>query len=243
MAHQDFGLRVPGVVTCRGFSKEITTPTRQRELPSRNVTLMINFEAPLAVSGRTGGSFVAGLQSGPQFVERSGRQHGIHLELAPLAAHAILGVPMHELAGEMVDLSELLGPLTERLYGEATWQSRLALLRTTLLGLLDQGVRPSPVVLQCWHLLRAGNGAVPVSELVRQSGWSHRHLIARFREEIGVTPKELARLMRFEHAVNLLREPGSALSTVAAEAGFYDQTHLNREFHRLAGCLPRSVFS
>jgi transcriptional regulator GlxA family with amidase domain len=90
---------------------------------------------------------------------------------------------------------------------------------------------------------------VRIEELVKQSGFSHRHLVARFREEVGMTPKSLARVLRFEHSLTMLRQTTAPLAEVAAAAGYYDQAHLNRDFKALAGSAPgaidgvRSVFS
>ena len=62
----------------------------------------------------------------------------------------------------------------------------------------------------------------------------------RFRHQLGVSPKAYARLLRFEHARALLSQPERprTLADVAMEAGFYDQSHLTRDFVALAGMTP-----
>ncbi len=69
-------------------------------------------------------------------------------------------------------------------------------------------------------------------------GWSARHLTNRFRAEVGLRPKEAARVVRFDRARRQLR-PGRRMADVAAAAGYYDQAHLAREFQALAG-VPAS---
>ncbi|MGH3612757.1 MAG: hypothetical protein ACRDRK_09200 [Pseudonocardia sp.] len=70
-------------------------------------------------------------------------------------------------------------------------------------------------------------GAVGVEELAVATGWSRRHLLTRFRAQIGLAPKTAARVLRFQHAAGLL---------VPA-----DHSHLVRDFRSLAGCTPSQL--
>jgi len=235
-------------VRCIGFSKRFTAPARRRELPSRNVTLMIGFGDPLRLLSdhdagvRAVHSFVSGLQLESAVTERFGHQYGLHVQLSPLAAAALFGLPMHELTDVLVDLPSVLGAdgarLAERLESTATWPARFALIRAELATRIAVGRSPSVAVALAWQELRAANGAVRIGQLVAESSMSHRHFIARFRAEVGVTPKQLARVLRFEHAVDLLARPGASVAETAASAGYYDQAHLGREFRILAGAPP-----
>jgi AraC-like DNA-binding protein len=209
---------------------------------------MVSFGDPLVLVGpadnrnRYVSSFVSGLQSESALTERVGHQYGIHVELSPLAAHALLGQPMHALTNVLVDLPAALGKgtgqLVERLAGAKNWPDRFALLHAVLAGRIASGPQPTAAVAWAWHRLRATNGSVRVEQLVKQSGCSHRHLVARFREEIGMTPKALARVLRFEHSLNLMRQTGASFADVATAAGYCDQAHFNRDFRALAGCSP-----
>ncbi|MDJ0347119.1 hypothetical protein QMK19_38495 [Streptomyces sp. H10-C2] len=112
---------VPGLgsaryaVRCAGFSKRFAAPVRWRELPSRHVTLMFGFGDPLRLLSdhdagvRTARSFVTGLQTESSPTERLGHQYGLHVQLSPLAAAALFGLPLHELTDVLVDLPSLLG--------------------------------------------------------------------------------------------------------------------------------------
>ena len=102
------------------------------------------------------------------------------------------------------------------------------------------GAPPPPTELSwAWGRLRASAGRTPIGGLATELGWSHRRLIARFRESIGLPPKALARVLRFERVAQLLQvadEP--RLARVALECGYYDQAHLNRDFRQFAGITP-----
>ena len=70
-------------------------------------------------------------------------------------------------------------------------------------------------------------------------GLSRRQLGRLFRERIGITPKSLGRLGRFQRALRAL-DGGSrtSLAAVATKAGYFDQAHLCRDFRLFAGTTP-----
>jgi methylphosphotriester-DNA--protein-cysteine methyltransferase len=70
-------------------------------------------------------------------------------------------------------------------------------------------------------------------------GWSHRHLIAKFSQQVGLRPKTAARLVRFDRAADRVGR-GRRLDwgLVAAEVGYADQAHLVRDFRQFTGSTP-----
>lgn len=80
---------------------------------------------------------------------------------------------------------------------------------------------------------------MPIGRIVEEVGWSHKHLIAKFTQQIGVTPKTAARLLRFERARRHVDEqPHAGLRDIAAACGYADQSHLNREFRQFTDTTP-----
>jgi AraC-like DNA-binding protein len=90
------------------------------------------------------------------------------------------------------------------------------------------------------HMVRACHGRVRIGALAQELGWSGRRFVARFRREVGVAPKTLARVLGFNHAADALRSRpvGAPFARVAAECGYADQSHFNREFRAFAVCTP-----
>jgi transcriptional regulator GlxA family with amidase domain len=82
-------------------------------------------------------------------------------------------------------------------------------------------------------------GRLQVGDLADEVGWSRRHLIARFRLQVGVPPKMLSRIVRFGGLLRRLDAPARpGLSQLATEAGYYDQAHMNRDFREFTGTTP-----
>jgi AraC-like DNA-binding protein len=171
--------------------------------------------------------------------EHPGRSLGMQVNLDPLAARALVGAPLHELANLTVPLDEILHApfLVERLAGARDWDSRFALLDETLAPRLADA-RPSREVAWAWQRLRQTQGRIAIGELAAELGWSRKRIVARFRDEIGLPPKAVARLLRFEHA----RELAGTMSwgELAFECGFSDQSHLIGEFRRVTGRTPET---
>jgi AraC-like DNA-binding protein len=189
-------------------------------------------------------AFVGGLHTHAARIRHSGRQHGIAVELTPLGARAVLGMPASELTSRVVDLTDVLGvrgrQLTERLGNELDWRSRFAALDTALSRRLREKATPGPEVRRAWEWILERHGTEPeVDRLAKHVGWSRRHLTARFRREVGLPPRQLSRVLRFERSCEFLRRKAAGTyADLAVRAGYFDQAHMTHEWQRLAGCTP-----
>jgi AraC-like DNA-binding protein len=86
--------------------------------------------------------------------------------------------------------------------------------------------------------LERRSGAVSIGALRDRTGWSKSRFTALFREQVGVAPKTLARVLRFRRALELVHREEGSLLAIALAAGYYDQAHFNAEFRRLSGFAP-----
>jgi AraC-like DNA-binding protein len=223
-------------------------PTRHLGLPSPYLTVIVTLDEPLHVTRQPDpaqapdryDALVGGLHPRAAVIEHDGAQSGVQLALSPIGTRALLGVPAGELAGLDVHASDLIGRLApelqERMQGAASWAERFRLLDVGLGRLVDPARRPPDEVCHAWHLLRASHGTARVADVARAVGWSERHLAARFRVEIGLTPKVAARVIRFDRARRMI--PGSNGAVVAAVCGYADQPHLVRDFVDFTGLTP-----
>jgi AraC-like DNA-binding protein len=187
--------------------------------------------------------FVHGVQDSYAVVDGDCAPSYLEVRLAPLAAYALLGVPMDELSGHLVDLADLLGPegrrLGERVRDAGTWPGRFGVVDEFLLRRADRGLAASPEVTWAWRRLAATGGAVPIRQLAADVGWSHKHLIDKFKQQIGLPPKTAARLVRFQRLLARLDErPAPRWERIAADAGYADQAHLVRDFREFTGSTP-----
>ena len=225
-----------------GYSAD-GAPLRRAELPEAAVTVIVSFGPRLRVDGEAFGSFATALYDRPALTEHDGVQHGLEVKLSPPGARRLLGLPLHELQNATVPLEDVFdtGTLVEELAEAPDWAARFARVDAELTRRLADAPAPHPAVRAAWRALVASRGTVSVGALADELGWSRRHLAARFREDVGASPKFLARLLRFEHAAARVREGGTSLGAVAQACGFYDQAHLNREFRAFTGGPPGAL--
>ncbi|MEV7520464.1 AraC family transcriptional regulator [Streptomyces sp. NPDC091371] len=235
-----------------GYWDAAATPYRVRLVPTGRAVVVISLGEPFAQIRRLGdagpafsqvtGSLVAGLEDGSRVCDHPGGQEAIRLELTPLGAYRLFAVPMGELTNRVVELCDVLGPeagvLVEQLAATRDWAARFDLLDIALSARLARGPLPAPEVGHAWRLLSDAHGNLPVARIAAEVGWSQGHLVRRFTEQVGLTPKMSARVLRFHRAVRLLTREDATPTRVTAACGFYDQAHLNREFRALAGTTP-----
>lgn len=234
-----------------GYAEELARPVRRREPPSGDVVLIVNFGAAIRVdhprgtarSIKAGGGFVAGLHESFALVGSSGAQRGVEVRFTPLGAHRFLGLPMDALANRVVELGDLAGAvapdLAARLAASPDWATRFAILDAVIAARLGSTPAAPAGVAWAWHQLQLTGGRAEIGALAVELGCSRRHLVAQFREQIGLPPKTVARILRFQGALRLLgRDDRPSWAEIAHRCGYYDQAHLIRDFRRFAGRPP-----
>jgi AraC-like DNA-binding protein len=223
---------------------------RLREPAGLAVPLIIGFAEPFGIGlgGRPGAneryvSFASGLYYGHVEIESEGACHCLQINFTPWGARAVFGLPMHELTGMLIDPVAILGSrfhrLRERLGEENNWPKRFDLAEAFVLACVrGDGERPSAALWAYRRLFESG-GNERVGALAQATGWSRKHLNRMFREEFGLGPKAIARIMRFNRALMMAHEPQRpSWAGIAHDCGYADQSHLVRDFAELAGETP-----
>ncbi|MBM7776462.1 AraC-like DNA-binding protein [Actinokineospora baliensis] len=219
-----------------------TPPTPWRLTPLTVLTAVVDLETPrrrLPDGTDIPASPVLGLRDRPLDLEQAGESRGIGVTLTPPGAYALFGLPLRELTNLTVPLADLLriDLLREQLAEAATWPDRFRLLDAYLLARLQHGPALTRPVEGAWR--RMMSAPVSVGALAEASGWTRQHFHARFREQIGLAPRTVARIARLNRAALMLARPEPPpLAEVAHACGYVDQPHLNRDFRTLTGCTP-----
>jgi AraC-like DNA-binding protein len=236
-----------------GYTEHTGATVRRLEFPVPVIVVIIEFGPPVRVYGngqfehygRHPGGFVAGLSDRLAAVEHDGVQRGVQLNLTPVGGHLFFGLPMSELTDRVVAIEDLLDRdhrgLADRLESLPDWDARFDLIE----ALVAARARPAPgsagIVWACGEIARTG-GTADIGTLGEALGWSHRHFAARFREQAGLTPKLLARIVRFDRLIRHLRSGREGTwADLAVRFGYYDQSHLVRDVRQFTGTTPTRV--
>ncbi|MEU8041756.1 helix-turn-helix domain-containing protein [Streptosporangium sp. NPDC049078] len=240
----------PYVTHLSAYTERYADPMPRRQPPFAGVVMIFGFGAPLTLDGPEGAqrlaSFAGGLHDTYVDTTTTGISEGVQVNLTPLGARRLLGMPLRELANRVVPLEEVLGgwatATVARLAEAPDGAVRIALLDEALSTRIGDAPLPDRRVGWAWQRLVATRGTMSVASIAAELGWSHRHLVSRFHDQIGLAPKAAARVLRFEHASGRLRS-GMSPADTAAVCGYYDQAHMNREFRAMAGVTPRGLAS
>jgi AraC-like DNA-binding protein len=185
----------------------------------------------------------SGLQQGPIDTEAPNGNAVFGVALRAAGARPWLGVDADQLRDRVLPLAELLGDaaldLRQRLLDSPALPARFALVEDWLARRLDPRRTASPLLGWALARIEASRGQVAVDGLAKEAGVSRKHLAGLFRRDVGLGPKALARVHRFRAAVDLLagreRVPWAELAQCC---GYYDQSHLVRDFQAFSGFSP-----
>ena len=250
---------LPGYVASTvGYGPSGEVQRIHRGLPSPYLTFIFSLAGPV-VTGMSEDEalgpapdrtdvVLAGLAHRPSYVVPDPDQRGVQLAVHPLAARALFGLPARELL-EVTDGTDVLGAgaerLRQRLADTDGWAARFGLVQRYFRERIDQRptVRVRPEIVEAWQWLAWHRGNGSMAGLARHVALSSRQLGTLFAGEVGASPKQVSRLMRFDHAKQRLSHVVSAgrrpdLAEIAVACGYYDHAHLDRDFARYVGVSP-----
>ena len=223
------------------FVDEIDRDSQRVALPRPEIQIVVRF-GPSARNGLDVHA-LGTQQTVRRKLIRSG-QRAVTARLHVGASKAVLGVPASAVAGSVLALEELWGRavvqrLLDRLSGVRDTIEAVAIMDGAIAERLARAeARDAQVPLALMAAERLVNANV--SAVAVDLGVSERHLRRVFREAVGMSPKGFARLARFRHALQIVREDRRlGWATIAAAAGYYDQAHLIEDFRAIAGVTPR----
>lgn len=196
---------------------------------------------------RVVGCTISGLTTAPFELRHPVSHTAVGLRLSALGVRRLLGVPSAALRDHCVPLPDVLATcideLSERCADARGADATLVVLAQWFEERLARSrLAADPIVEWAINRLECSGGRLEIEALQAASGFGATRFNARFADELGVTPKRYARLVRFGRALEGL-SPHRPLSQLALDLGFSDQPHLNREFRQLAGRTPSEVLA
>lgn len=231
---------------------------REKVLPNGVVELIVNLGSPQRVVDaddparfvRYRASWFAGMQRSFLVIASEAECELVGIRFRPGGAYALLGAPVGALTDHVVEGEALggrlrgwLDALQGRLAAADPGWPRVQVVEDMLLRAVAPERLDPRIEAAIGEIVRAGEAA-RVATIAARLGLSHKHLIALFHRGVGLTPKVLGRVLRFQA---LLRGIEGAAAVDWAEAaqrfGYFDQAHLIAEFRAFAGATPRQYLA
>ena len=236
-------------------SPSAQSPAPERILPDGCSEIVFHAGDPFEQYNTDGTSerqplaLLVGQMRGHLMIQSTGVVRVLGIRFWPGGAYPFVSVPQSELAGEVLPLDSIWGRTGRELHlqiadsvdlaDSVKHVERLLLCRLSEFKHLDEGL------LKTTALILQSGGCAPVEILAGHLGISLRKLDRMFNAKVGLTPKALCRVIRFQQVFKLL-ERGQRRrdwAQIAIECGYYDQAHFIKEFSAFAGQAPTSYFA
>jgi AraC-like DNA-binding protein len=226
---------------------------KERRLPDGALTLAINLREDVTrISDQRApdqfqsyrGCVISGARTTFSLLDTSCLDSVMGVQFRPGGAAAFLPLPASELQDETLSLETVWGTevatLRERLLEARTVAGRFRVLEQALLArLAPTRSEHATAVAYAVQALRAGGRQPSVAAVAEQVGRSQLRFTQIFREQVGLTPKQFARVMRFQRVLWAVERGGPLRwGELAAAHGYFDQAHLIHEFQALSGMTP-----
>jgi len=208
-------------------------------------------------------AWVTGLQTHHHLSEAIGERRFMVVRFTPLGAHLFFHLSMDSLTDRVVPLEQvdprIASLVSDHVMVARGWAERFDAMER-LIGSRVARYAIQPQIERAWNGMVRTWGQMSVGSLAAGAGCSHRHLIQQFRTCIGLPPKKAAMLLRFNRTIDAITQNGLANSPrkpylersapsgadalgarwahIAAECGYFDQSHFIHEFRAFAGATP-----
>jgi len=164
------------------------------------------------------------------------------IRLTPPAAFALLGTSLPGMTALTVDLHDVLGAAAAEI-GARVHRVRDGVAAVQAAAdWVEQRIAcapgADPTVQRAVSAIAADGGSRSIAALEAWQGRSRARFAATFRDQVGVSPKRFARIVRFGRALDAIAHGRAALGEIALAAGYYDQAHFTTEFREHAGLTP-----
>jgi AraC-like DNA-binding protein len=173
----------------------------------------------------------------------SGSVRMFGIRFRPAAITAFTRVPVEEFTDRLIDIS-LPETVFDRYFYESLQENRTVegIVNQTdnyLISKLPCLYQPEKQTLRAVDLICQAKGKISLADVASDVCLCQRHFERKFKSAVGISPKTFAKVVRFKNALHYLNNSqDNDLLSVAVACGYYDHTHLIRDFKMLGGEVP-----
>ncbi|MDO4695639.1 helix-turn-helix domain-containing protein [Porphyromonas sp.] len=182
----------------------------------------------------------------PFFFEPTGVVDTFAVRFLPYGFSNLIKRPLRDLTDKVLPLRDVFdeafsGEVIQQINQAETTQERIAVIEHLLIEKINTQETIDHVIKNTISALVQANGNRSIHTLLEDCGTNRRQLERKFTQQVGLSPKQLSRVIRLQTALRiLLNHPTDKLCRIAYEADYYDQAHFIREFKEFVGTTPRS---
>lgn len=228
----------------------------ERIVPDGNPELVIHYGHPFSEfapdqTKRTQPrAFMMGQMTRPLALDPSQGAPGIvGVRFHPAGSRAMIGAAMEEFTDRRLNVEDLApgrtASLVDEIAGAPGALARANILQDFVAGFARGHARFQDDTVTQWAAsIARANGRLSIAQLAQDAGISLRQLERRFRLQVGVPPRQYANVLRFRSVFDILSNNAKPdWVGLALGAGYFDQSHMIRDFHRFLGCSPTAFLT
>lgn len=180
----------------------------------------------------------------PFFVEPTGYVDSFAVRFYPYGFANFLKTPIKNLAEKETPIELLFGEqdgkaLEERIIQAAGTSERIKIVEEFLLNKLRNKSTIDQVVKSTIDIIFSTNGGAPINSILNGDSSKRRQLERKFLKQVGMSPKQLCKVIRLQTALRmLLSQQAESLTKIAYESDYYDQAHFIKDFKEFTGTNP-----
>jgi AraC-like DNA-binding protein len=195
-----------------------------------------------------GSAVLSGARSNYFVIDTIGQQRVVGIQFHPGGAFPFFHMPADEAENAEIALEDLwrarAGELRERLLTAPSVTAIFRILEQNLSAQIARPLEWHPAVRYALHHIRRAPHIATVQALSEKIGLSQRRFIQLFRQQVGLTPKTLCRVRRFQHVLHKVHGMDEVeWAQVALDCGYYDQAHFIHDFQAFSGITPSAYLS
>jgi AraC-like DNA-binding protein len=234
-------------------SEKPSSQAAERILPDGCTELIFNLADPFKRYHADGTveiqpkMLIVGQMRGYATIAPAGRVKLFGIRFRPGGAYPFLRLPLHELTDKIINAETVwnhLGKeLEEKVHLAGSFRERIRIVESALMKRLDERYNGEKPVEELVKRILLTEGCYNIDRLIKDIGISSRQLERKFQTMVGIGPKLLARIVRFQKVFKAVEQQSDNWISVALECGYYDQAHLIRDFKTFSGQNPSAFFA
>lgn len=194
-------------------------------------------------------AMVIGQITAPFYVQPIGYVNSLAVRFYPYGFANFVTTPVKDLANketpiELLFESKSAKRLEQEIIHAADTSERIRIIESFLLQRLRHKETIDHIVKSTIDTIFLTRGNASVNTIFKEDLSKRRQLERMFLKQIGISPKQLSKVIRLQTALKmLLNQPGHNLTKIAYESDYYDQAHFNKDFKEFTGTNPGEFLS
>ncbi|HTE27964.1 AraC family transcriptional regulator [Flavitalea sp.] len=190
-------------------------------------------------------AFILGQITEPFYIEPTGYVNSFAVRFYPYGFANFVSVPIKKLSNRETPIGQLFGEkpskeLKLKILQAKDTDKRIKIIEDFMLDILKNKATIDNIVKSTIDALFSTRGSSPISSILKDELYKRRQLERKFFKQVGMSPKQLGKVIRLQTALKMvINHQSESLTKIAYESDYYDQAHFIKDFKKFTGTTPK----